>query len=119
MNDEIFIDGFSKTFRNDRNSYGVVIIYLTNSLYAVGRLDLDLANMECIWIEISDPTSKFFICCVYRPTNSDILVSFWKKVEWSIKKAHELSDKIIILGDFNVHNYVIPITHNQSTLLIT
>lgn len=70
---------------------------------AVRRLNLELTNMKCILIEISDPTFIFFICCVYRHSNSDILVSFWENVEWSIEKEHELSDKIIILGDFNVH----------------
>lgn len=112
MNDEISIDGFNTIFRKDRNSYGGgVIIYLTDSLRAVRRLDLEPTNTECIWIEISDPTSNIFLCCVYRPPNSD--KSFWEKLEWSIDKTQELSDKIIILGDLNVNFLNLPNTHTE------
>lgn len=42
LNDEISIDGYNTIFRKDRNSFGGgIIIWLTDSLRAVRRLDLE------------------------------------------------------------------------------
>ena len=35
------------------------------------RTELEPVNVECIWIEIRDPTCNFLLCCTYRPPNSD------------------------------------------------
>lgn len=63
----------------------------------------------CIWVEIDNHTFKYFLCCLYRPPNSDS--SFWTKLSWSIDQEGEHSDNIIIAGDINVDLLTVPRTH--------
>ena len=72
------------------------------------RCDLEPVNVECIWIEIENNTSNFFLCCVYRPPNADAV--FWTNLSWPLDKIGESSDKIIIVGDLNVDFLSIPPT---------
>jgi exonuclease III len=107
--DQIKIDGFNCIFRKDRNCYGGgVLIYLSNPIQAIRRSDLEPANVECIWIEIENSTSNFLVYCVYRPPHAD--TTFWTNFSWSVEKAGECSDKIIILGDLNVDFLNIPLS---------
>ena len=109
-NDDISLDGFSSIFRKDRNAYGGgVIIYSSNNVRVSRRNDLEPANVELVWLEIDNPTSQIFLCCVYRPPNADS--SFWRNFSWSLDKACEISDKIIIVGDINVDLFNTPDTH--------
>lgn len=110
LNDDILIDGFNSIFRKDINSHGGgVIIYSSDSLRIIRPSDLEPTGTECIWLEISAHTSYILLCCAYRPPNADN--SFWKNIEWSIEKAIELSDKIIILGDLNTIFFNLSNTH--------
>ena len=103
-------EGFDRIFRKDRNRFGGgILVYISNSLSVSRRADLEPANIECIWIEIRDPTSNFLLCCTYRPPNSD--KSFWRNLSWSIDKASDISNKIVIVGDLNVDFLNIPHTH--------
>lgn len=107
---DLFIDGFNTIFRKDRNSFGGgIIVYISNSLRVKRRIDLEPINIECIWIEISDPTCNILLCCTYRPPNCDNF--FWRNLSWSIEKAYDESDKIIVVGDLNVDFLNIPHTH--------
>ena len=109
-NEQINIEGFSQIIRKDRNCYGGgIAIYLSNSIQVRRRIDLEPVNVECIWMEIENPTSNFFLCCVYRPPTTD--TTFWKNFSWSLEKSNELSDRIIILGDLNVDFLNIPPSH--------
>ena len=77
-NEQINKEGFSQIIRKDRNWYGGgIAINLSNSIQARRRIDLEPVNVECIWLEIVNPTS-FFLCCVYRPPTTDF--TFWKKI---------------------------------------
>lgn len=103
-------------FRKDRNSFGGgIIVYISNSLRVKRRIDLEPTNIECIWIEISDPTCNILLCCTYRPPNCDNF--FWRNLSWSIEKAYDESDKIIVVGDLNVDFLNIPHTHLVKDLL--
>ena len=98
------------SFRKDRNAYGGgVIIYTSNNVRVTRRNDLEPANVELVWLEIDNPTSQIFLCFVYRPPSADS--SFWRNFSWSLDKACELSDKIIIVGDINVDLFNTPDTH--------
>ena len=69
----------TNNFRKDRNSFwGGILVYISNSLSVSRRTDLEPANIECIWIEMSDPTGNFLLCCTYRPPNSDKY--FWRNL---------------------------------------
>ena len=58
---------------------------------------------------------NILLCCTYRPPNSDN--SFWKYLSWSIDKASDKSNKIIIIGDLNVDFLNIPRSHPVNDIL--
>ena len=60
-------------------------------------------------MDIENPTSNFFLYCVYSPPNTNS--TFQKKFSWSLEKNNELSDRIIILCDLNVDFLNIPPSH--------
>nr|XP_022313371.1 uncharacterized protein LOC111118283 [Crassostrea virginica] len=116
LNYDLSFDGFDTIFRKDRNCFGGgVLVYASNSLSVIRRADLEQQNIECIWIEIRDPTCNILLCCTYRPPNSDN--SFWKYLSWSIDKASDKSNKIIIIGDLNVDFLNIPRSHPVNDIL--
>lgn len=85
------------------------MIYLSDQIRATRRPEFEPANVECIWVEIDNHTFKYFLCCLYRPPNSDS--SFWTRLSWSIDQVGEHSDKMIIAGDINVDLLTVPRTH--------
>ena len=116
LDQNVSFEGFDTIFRKDRNSFGGgILVYISNSLSVNRRTDLEPANIECILIEIRDPTGNFLLCCTYRPPNSD--KSFWRNHSWSIDKASDISNKIVIVGDLNVDFLNIPHTHPVNEIL--
>lgn len=98
---DILLYGYGTIFRRDRNSHGGgILICVPSTIKASRRIDLDPSSIECIWLEICEPTCNFFLCCIYRPPNSD--KSFWDKFSWSLDKVSDISSKFLILGDLNV-----------------
>lgn len=109
-NESIMLDGFKIIYRKDRNCFGGgVMIYLSDLLRAIRRPEFETTHNESIWIEIESHTCSYFLCCVYRPPNSD--GNFWTSLSWSIEKVGEITDNIIIIGDLNVDLLSIPQTH--------
>ncbi|KAK6191763.1 hypothetical protein SNE40_003365 [Patella caerulea] len=80
---------------------GGVAIYIRDSLYFKARLDLNIAGLEAVWVEIRNKNNIYLIGSFYRsPTaNSE----YWNLIEQSIELAKEQNIKTIILGDFNVN----------------
>ena len=117
MNEAISIEGFNTIFRKDRNAFGGgVLVYISDELRVKRRVDLEPCNTECIWVEISGPTCNIFLCCIYRAPNSD--KSFWNNMSWSVEKASDLSNKVIIVGDLNIDFLNIPRSHVINGILL-
>ena len=115
-NEVLILDGFNCILRKDRNSFGGgVMIYMSNMLRANRRFELEPQDTECIWIEIENLTFNYLLCCIYRPPNADS--RFWHNISWSIEKAQEISDNIIIVGDLNVDFLNIPRNHQIREIL--
>ena len=59
-NDDLLIDNFLPPFRFDRCNRpgGGVIIYVRDTLTCKRRTDLELQNLEAVWIEIVVKTKK-------------------------------------------------------------
>ena len=53
-NEDLKFNEFQDPFRRDRigNSHGGVIVYVKRGIPCKRRLDLELVNIECVWIEI-------------------------------------------------------------------
>ena len=109
-NENLLLDGFHTIFRKDRNSFGGgVMIYISNLLRVQRRMELEPVGLECVWLEITSRTCNYLLCCVYRPPSADN--RFWTNFHWSLDKAGDASDNIIIVGDLNVDFFNIPRTH--------
>ena len=99
---DINVSGFRTPFRKDRSDgHGGVAVYVKNDTPCARRLDLEILNIECIWIEVRLPIKLILIRTFYRPPNSDQTVL--SNIENSIGLAIDtgISD-IIIQGDFNL-----------------
>lgn len=87
--------------RKDRQSHGGgLLIYSKSELPCIQRDDLEINDLELIWLEVRNHKQKsFLICYCYRPPSS---TSEWvEKFEQSLEKANVENKEIILLGDFN------------------
>ena len=98
------LSGYQKPFRRDRVgegfTYGGVLAWVADHIAAKRRLDLELFNVELMWLEIRCSNKKFFLGVVYRAPSSDDL--FWEALDENIKYITERhTGKLLILGDLN------------------
>ncbi|MCG8113231.1 MAG: reverse transcriptase domain-containing protein, partial [Candidatus Thiodiazotropha taylori] len=99
--DVLNLYGF-KLFRRDRlgENYGGICVYVKNNIYSCRRADLELPNIECLWIEVMVNGKKNLIGTFYRPPNSTNAI--WSSIEDSIGQAFDTSIRnILVTGDFN------------------
>jgi len=71
---DLLFDGFHQPIRKDRafDSHGGVAIYVNESIAFKRRQDLELNNVECIWIEVFPSKNKSILFGVfYRPPSAD------------------------------------------------
>ena len=61
------ISGFHTPFRKDNtlNGGGGIMVFVRNELMAKRRADLEVNNVECLWIEISPRKGKSFLVVFY------------------------------------------------------
>ncbi|MES9992770.1 MAG: endonuclease/exonuclease/phosphatase family protein, partial [Candidatus Thiodiazotropha sp.] len=92
-----------KLYRRDRigDSHGGICVYVRNNIYSCRRNDLELPDIECVWIEVKTHNIKQLIGTFYRPPNSSNNVI--STIEDSIGLAFDTNIKnILITGDFNL-----------------
>ena len=100
--DDFLIQGFKEPFRRDRtnNRYGGVIIYVNSNIPCRRRYDIEVDQVECIWVECVIHKKKYLIGTFYRPPNSDNDV--WDLIAYSMEKSKDTNiENILITGDFN------------------
>ena len=90
-------------YRRDRvgDNHGGICMYVKQNIYSRRRQDLELPNIECVWVEISAHNKKYLIGTFYRPPNStnDVLLS----IEDLIALSYDTNiQNILITGDFNL-----------------
>ena len=117
--DDIIFENFNKPFRQDRgtDNYGGILVYVKSNLYAVRRFDIEVPNVECIWIEIHSHNKKILFGTFYRPPNATAVTL--SNIETSIGLAIDdnISD-VIITGDFNLDLYKPTSSQKVSDLLL-
>ena len=61
--DDLLIQGFQEPFRRDRtnNRYGGVIIYVNSNIPCRRRYDIEVDQVECIWVECVIHKKKYLI----------------------------------------------------------
>ena len=100
--DDIKIRDFT-LFRRDRpgDHYGGICVYVRDNIYSKRRNDLELPNIESIWIEVSIHNKKQLIGTFYRPPNSTNATL--SSIEDSIGLAFDSNiQNILTIGDFNL-----------------
>ena len=101
-NDSISLDGY-KLYPRDRggDNHGGICVYTKDNVFSRRRNDLELPNIECIWIEITVHHRKFLLGTFYRPPNSP--AQTLSSIEDSIGLAFDSNiNDVFITGDFNL-----------------
>ena len=76
-------------------------MYISNILNYKRRHDLELDDIESIWIEISIPNSKpILVCSVYQPPSAPC--SWVTELGCEINCASCDDREMIIMGDYNI-----------------
>ena len=100
--DEIAMSGF-KLYRRDRtgDTHGGVCVYVDQDYRSKRRCDLEMINVECIWLEVTIQHRKLLIGTFYRPPNStnEILSSIDDSTGMAF--VTNIQD-ILMTGDFNL-----------------
>lgn len=100
--DSLTINGF-KLYRRDRSgdNHGGICVFANQNIFSRRRNDLELPNIECVWIEVSIHHRKILIGSFYRPPNAPAAVL--SSIEDSIGLAYDTNiQNIVITGDFNL-----------------
>ncbi|MES9994358.1 MAG: reverse transcriptase family protein [Candidatus Thiodiazotropha sp.] len=101
-NDTISLKEYN-LYRRDRvgDNHGGICVYVKQNVHSRRRHDIELPNIECVWVEVSTHNKKILLGTFYRPPNStqDVLSS----IEDSISLAYDTNiQNILINGDFNL-----------------
>ena len=99
------LHGYQLPFRRDRElqngplGYGGILAYVSNDIACKRRFDLELPNIEAMWLEVRSANNKFFLCVAYRRPNFN---DFWNVLQENINVVNEThAAKIFIAGDLN------------------
>ncbi|CAC5401986.1 unnamed protein product [Mytilus coruscus] len=101
--DSINLLNIHSPFRRDRGPQklgGEVVVYVKNNLNVRRRPDLEIDELEAIWLELKVQNKNIVFGTFYIPPNSGH--ETWDKVETSLDMAlNDNKDNIIVSGDFN------------------
>ena len=103
-NEDLKFNEFQAPFRRDRigDSHGGIMVYVKKDIPCKRRIDLELVNIECLWIEVYAKTKKVLIGTFYRPPNSTPVV--FSDIENSIGLATDTGiEEIVVTGDLNLN----------------
>ena len=102
LQEDIQLHSYCLPERKDRrgDSHGGVIIYVKDTIHYVRRNDLEINDVECLWIDLTLKHKHVLFGVFYRPPSSD--AAYFSAMEDSISLAigSGISD-IIVTGDFN------------------
>ena len=111
-NENLHIKGYLPPIRRDRPEnvgHGGVAIYVKEDLICKHRPDLEVQDLEAVWVETKVNQDTLLIGCFYRPPDSR--VGYWDLIDDSINKAGRTPHKLLILGDFNTDINLVPSRH--------
>ena len=101
----LFFSNFHPPEGKDRDGdrYGGVILYVKDNIAYKRRLDLEINNLKCIWVEIKLSNSRNVLYGVfYRPPNSSAMYASLLEDSIGLAVDTNITD-IIIMGDFNLN----------------
>ncbi|MCP3900406.1 MAG: RNA-directed DNA polymerase [Desulfobacteraceae bacterium] len=99
------LKGYQKPFRRDREAingpigYGGVLAWVSNTVACKRRRDLELENIEAMWLELRASNNKILLCIAYRPPTKQ---DFWEVLQQNIDIVNQTpGTKVLLTGDFN------------------
>ena len=100
FDNKIRLQGFHKPIRKDRDGEGGgVAIYVKNNLILKPRPDLDIQNLEAVWVETKINNDPLLVGSFYRPGSKP--VAYWNLIDQSIRNVASTGSRFLVLGDFN------------------
>ena len=101
---DLNIPGYHQPLRKDFNRHQRgIMVYISQSLPARRREDLEPPNTEIICVEVQANKQKFLICNCYRVPYYSI-IDFGNDINSIIENALPEFQDIFILGDMNARN---------------
>ena len=102
-NKNLCLPGFQIPFRRDRpdnSGYGGILVWVSSELAVKPRPDLEIPEIEGLWLEIRACNVKFLLGTFYRPPNAD--ASFWEHLQEALNLVKsDRVNNVILTGDFN------------------
>ena len=101
------IPGYSRPLRRDRTTHGGGVAVWVKADLAYQHLHhIQCHKHEVIWLTVTTRTcQKIVVCAVYRPGScSESDVRILEYLDDTLEAARAHGSKIIIAGDFHVHN---------------
>ena len=101
--EQISVPNFQKPYRTDRQDHnGGVIVYVKNYIPCKRRHDLELAGIECIWLELKLKNKTTLFSIFYRPpdSNQTVLNNIERSKDLAVDKNISI---VLITGDFNLN----------------
>ncbi len=100
-NDIITVQGYLPPYRRDRNRHGGgLAVYISDSVPASRKIDLEAQTIENICIEVGLGAEKILVCSSYRPPNTSI-IDFLAGIQSVFENCTNHYTNILILGDMN------------------
>ena len=100
--DNFAIDGFQRPFVRNRVSLGGgVLCWVADNIAVQRRADLEVNEIEVMWLEIRENVHKFLICVAYRPPSC---ADLWIHLQGCLDNVYITGDgnkKILLIRDFN------------------
>ena len=96
-NETIAIENFHDPIRYDRTDRigGGVAMYIRDNIFFKRRSDLEIANLEAVWVELSIKCKKILIGGFYRPPNSR--AEYFNLIQESFERACNTNIKYIVI----------------------
>ena len=98
--EDLILESYQSPERKDRegDNHGGVNIYVKEGIYYKRRNDLEIQDLEAIWIEVANTRKHILFGLFYRPPNSN--ANYYSMIEDSLSLAVDtnISD-MIVTGD--------------------
>ena len=93
-------DKFDIPYRKDRTNHGGgLLVYLNKNIIHCRIPELESFCNESIWVKIKKDSELLLLGVFYSPKTADI--DFFNSLNNNLEKAYDISQNLLLLGDFN------------------
>ena len=90
----------------DVGTHGGIAIYIKDDIPFIRKTDLEVNELECVWLQINFPNTKTFLISVwYQPPSTSKLLptNFNELLPNSLIKVSPENKETILTRDFNIN----------------